>query len=713
MARNFGTPAILPADPQAPLWAATKQYTDGLGAHWLPVAGRAIVPNENTSFTNAGLQWATAARYSRTVHRVLQGGASQVRLEYANWGNQNGDSTAAVGGSPSIGARPYEVSNPNAVSFRASIEYPAGVWRQTTGSTAWSSATAYVVGDQVTNGGNTWVALAGSTNVTPVAGATWAQVTRYLVHWYNEDATRAVGVTGGVTIASLPVVIPNLTPGMFLAVNSMVLTGSSTNKFTAGDVSRSKDFAVDYATTPPTAGSGTDPVDSGVTTQTTAAAGTPIPLPLMVAGIGAGNSAVALIGDSIVYGLQDSDTTWGYLRGMFAAALEDSQTPHIRLAQSGSEALQFLAVNAPLRLAVAARCTAAICDLGVNDITLQSGVTANVQAQLVALWQALDQRGIQVWQTTVMPSTTSTDSFATKVNQSVNGAFNTCRQAVNAWLRGGATYTINGQSVSVGNPLHPLTGVMDFSPYVEDPGDNTRWLTNGSGSFWTPDGIHPSQAAYASLAGQVVLFVRRLVALGSPYPFTAAQVGAVDLKFMSYLFSYGGPQDASIYGDVLSSLPRYQATTLVTTAQTASTTRTHYAWLGTPGVTTTFNNVKIYVGNTNATALVCGVYVGPTNTSLTQQATATVATPTTTGEKVTALSNSVTVQPGQYVVVEVAITIGVTTGGVLAGSAPGTLDPGGLTQAGYLTANGGLPAGTINLGSGYTAQGSKIWAALS
>ena len=710
MAGMWGTPVDLPADPTVALGAATKQYVDAVNS-WVPVAGRGTVPNENLGYTNAGLLWATAARYCRSVHRVLHGGSvRQLRLEYANWGNQNGDTTAVTGGSVSIGARPYEVSNTNAVSYRSSVEYPAGVWRVVSGSTAYSAATAYAIGDQVTSGGNTWVCIQAGTGQTPAGGsAYWVQSIRYLVHWEAEGANRTIACAGGATVVSIPIAIPNLQPGMFLAVNTMVLTGSSTNKFVASDVSRSKDFVVDYATTPPTAGTGTDPVDSGVTTQTSAAAGTPMAMPLMVTGQTTSGASVALIGDSIIYGYQDSDSAWGYLRGWAASAMEDAQTPHFRAAVSGAEALQFLAANAPLRLAQLGRATAAICDLGVNDITIQAGSTANVQSYLIQLWTALDCLGVQVWQTTICPSTTSSDSWATKANQTVNSTFNTTRQAINTWLRGGATYTINGQSVSVGNPLHPLTGVIDISPYVEDPTDSSRWLTNGSANYWTLDGIHPSPAAYVFVEAVVLPYVRRLVSLGSPYPFNAASVGAIDQLYFPYLSSYGAAQDGYIYGDVLSSIPRWAAGSTIGASQTASTSKVYYAWLGTVGATHTFTTAKVYVGNTNATAITLGVYVG-TNSAAVQVATGTVSAPGTAGEKDVTLSNSFTVQPGQYVIVMALVTIGATTGGVLAGSAGGSLAVGGSVQSG--TGGTALPTGTVNLGSGFTATSSKIWAAV-
>src|ERR1700748_3765295 len=162
------------ADPTNVQGAATKTYTDTYGGkRWVPVATRAIVPNENQGATDVGQPWTTAARYGRTMHRVVVGGAQAIRVEYANWANQNGDSTAASGGTTSVGARPYEISNSNAVSYRASIEYPAGVWKFVSGSTAYASGTAYAIGDQVLSSSVAYVCIQAGTGHTPASSPTF------------------------------------------------------------------------------------------------------------------------------------------------------------------------------------------------------------------------------------------------------------------------------------------------------------------------------------------------------------------------------------------------------------------------------------------------------------------------------------------------------------------------------------------------------------
>ena len=65
-----------------------------------------------------------------------------------------------------------------------SASVPGVNWRG-----AWSAATAYAVGDAVSQNGASWFAKAASTGVTPVAGANWDLLA-------DKGANGAVGTTG-------------------------------------------------------------------------------------------------------------------------------------------------------------------------------------------------------------------------------------------------------------------------------------------------------------------------------------------------------------------------------------------------------------------------------------------------------------------------------------------------------------------------------------
>jgi hypothetical protein len=96
---------------------------------------------------------------------------------------------------------------------------------------------------------------------------------------------------------------------------------------------------------------------------------------------------------------------------------------------------------------------------------------------------------------TCMPgAVTSTDSFATVANQTVNSGYDTTRKAVNTWLRAGGGGLFNGQSGRT------RTGLLDRAALVE--------ANNGGLGVWnatmTSDGTHPTQATHAGVMASLV-----------------------------------------------------------------------------------------------------------------------------------------------------------------------------------------------------------------
>ena len=136
-----------------------------------------------------------------------------------------------------------------------------------------------------------------------------------------------------------------------------------------------------------------------------------------------------------------------------------------------------------------------VAGLCVNDVT--AGTTmANIQAMIQWLCQdllAFNPAGL--FYTTCMPgAVTSTDSFATVVNQTVNSGFDTTRKAVNTWLRAGGGGLFTGQSGRT------RTGIVDRAALVE--------ANNGGLGVWkagmTSDGTHPTQATHAGVMASLV-----------------------------------------------------------------------------------------------------------------------------------------------------------------------------------------------------------------
>ena len=132
-----------------------------------------------------------------------------------------------------------------------------------------------------------------------------------------------------------------------------------------------------------------------------------------------------------------------------------------------------------------------IVSLGVNDVTA-STTTANIQAMIQWLCQdllAFNPAGL--YYSTIMPGgVTSTDSFATVGNQTVNATFDANRKAVNTWLKSGA----GGSVPTTGWFNRTRVGVIDRAAAVE--------ANNGGLGVWQPgmsaDGTHPTQPTHTS-----------------------------------------------------------------------------------------------------------------------------------------------------------------------------------------------------------------------
>jgi len=116
-----------------------------------------------------------------------------------------------------------------------------------------------------------------------------------------------------------------------------------------------------------------------------------------------------------------------------------------------------------------------------------------------------------VFQTTITPSTTSTDSFATLANQTAALSFSTAgngtREQLNDWLRDGGPIR-DGVAAAIGAPdairsshnAHPLSGVLEMADTVESSRNSGKWKVDGTALKWTGDGIHPSNYAYVQAA---------------------------------------------------------------------------------------------------------------------------------------------------------------------------------------------------------------------
>lgn len=229
--------------------------------------------------------------------------------------------------------------------------------------------------------------------------------------------------------------------------------------------------------------------------------------PYIPQGVRARNQSAATLriagfGDSITGGVGDSTG-----KGWFMRAFANYRK--IRLAQSGEKATSVVGVNGSKRLAMAAGCNAAFHCYGVNDVNF-GRTAAQIEADLASRWLAHQNRGWVGYGATLTPITTSSDSFATLANQTVN-ANDAVRVAVNTWLRAGAPLDpttkavvaagTNGALVA-GDGTHPLKRIYDFAAVAES-GSTGKWVVTGAANYATSDGTHPSDAMHVLMAGTI------------------------------------------------------------------------------------------------------------------------------------------------------------------------------------------------------------------
>ncbi len=199
---------------------------------------------------------------------------------------------------------------------------------------------------------------------------------------------------------------------------------------------------------------------------------------------------VAMLGDSIMTG--EGEGTNIFDRGWAERAL-NSQFGYMRIARPAETAQTFaVQANHPLRMRLLAGCTHAIVEYGTNDF-FTGRTLLQIQTDLITIWNALIQRGMKVYQSTITPRTTSTDNWATTANQTVS-ANESVRVALNNWIRM--------------NPS-PLITYFEVADICETARDSGKWKNDGITAFLnTSDGTHPSTASHiaASAAVNTALF---------------------------------------------------------------------------------------------------------------------------------------------------------------------------------------------------------------
>jgi hypothetical protein len=675
---------------------------------YVPIAGRAGSIPGSDGGTSTVVDVTTFARTGRSLHRVLDG-TSAVKLQYDNWAS-----------SPN---NPGETNNANAITVRASIEFPAGAWRQISGSTTWSSATAYSALDQVVYSGSVYVALKTTTIATvptSALGTEWQLVTRYSVSFNGNDTNRNTVIAAGGTALSLPVFLA-LIPGQYMAVTTTVSTGSGSAKFLPSVYGTgTKDFAQDYPSSAPTPVT-VDLVDKNVTTETNMSANSRFLMPTAVLGFAKDavtQRFVAMLGDSLMAGVADTEVD-SHKKGMGRRSAEYEDVRYITIAQSGDQLQWNTTTNAPKRHALARKAGTVICNLGTNDI-IASRTLAQMQADALACWSSLGLGGARVFQMTLIPRTTSTDAWATKANQTIVTGFasGAVKDTFNTWLRGGASSVINGNTLTAGMSGHPLSGIIDVSSTVEDSTDSHYWKTNGVANTYSADGVHASAGGYDALAVGMrpymssamlgsVLKHAALHSTGGPDPITPSNIGAADAATLSgqllTLASTSGYYGRSVRIEMHATLPFWACDG----SYALNTNNALICLLAYNPASYTVNGVQFVQTNTATGATEMAIYAGTDVTNLPQIGnTMTVTAGATAGTKRLTLTTPQVVPAGQFIAIhfknQTATRPTIASSGVLGSTEMAKNPANGATLFGSAGSAVTTTPSTISFTSGYT-----------
>lgn len=189
--------------------------------------------------------------------------------------------------------------------------------------------------------------------------------------------------------------------------------------------------------------------------------------------------SVIILGDSKTYGTGDStgDSTVDF--GNIARSIGGS-LPYANIARGGERANHFNPSSGwTNRLSLLQYATHAIVGYGYNDAAA-SQTAVQIEASLTTIWDYLVERGIRVYQITMEPGSTSTDSWATTANQTVR-SWSDEMTAVNVWIR-----TNPGK----------LSGYFEVCNAISSGADSEKWQVDGTPNKYTADGVHPSTAGY-------------------------------------------------------------------------------------------------------------------------------------------------------------------------------------------------------------------------
>lgn len=210
--------------------------------------------------------------------------------------------------------------------------------------------------------------------------------------------------------------------------------------------------------------------------------------------LGRKQPAIAILGDSIANGNSGGDNPDGPAEnlGYIARAIND-RYGFIRLTNPSDTLYSFTVDNKRRMHLLEGRVTHAICEHGINDVTM-GRTFEQMRAKYLEQWSALAARGIKVFQCTLTPRTESGDQHATLASQKpVRGCGpGGVREQVNKWIR---------------STPAPLAGYFEVADRLESARDSGLWRVDGTPAKFVhgAGGVHPTPYGHTLAAAAIDL----------------------------------------------------------------------------------------------------------------------------------------------------------------------------------------------------------------
>lgn len=244
---------------------------------------------------------------------------------------------------------------------------------------------------------------------------------------------------------------------------------------------------IPFSTTNPTssAGSGVEAGNSGITDKTlsgTVSSSNTHLSPVFIIG-DTDQASVVFIGDSKCIGTNDTTVDSHSDYGELAKSFGLKPYGYSLTCRGSDSASKFILPDAANnRLAIWKYATHIVNGYGYNDIW-NDGSTASVTMETMqTIYKWAHQANKKVYQITIGPKTTSTDSFATTANQTIsNTTRDTNRKAFNALVRTNRS---------------GADGYFELADSQESARDSGKWNVDGTPNKYTSDGIHESSFTY-------------------------------------------------------------------------------------------------------------------------------------------------------------------------------------------------------------------------